>query len=53
MPILHEAIYGCIYTIPLAGLNKKLIKLKLLVRKKNSVNLLKKGVVLKVKLEIK
>jgi len=48
MSISHEAIYRHIYTRPQASLNKKLIKL--LVRKKQDVEPLKKNVVVEVKL---
>ena len=47
MSISHEAIYRYIYTRPQASLSKKLIKL--LVRKKQQENLLKKDVVVEVK----
>ena len=48
MTISHEAIYKHIYTRPNTSLNKKLIKL--LVRKKQVADLMKKDVELEVKL---
>jgi IS30 family transposase len=48
MSISHEAIYRHIYTRPQASLNKKLIKL--LVRKKQDVDPIKKDVVVDLKL---